>query len=206
MLSLDTTLPDKASRSSVTLSGGGSPAITLGFDNLYLVNYPKGGKSTCPYSIKSILDQDFEIVPDLDGWQTADYDDRLWGTATLPKVHGGERYAGEDLYLRQTLKVGAFERVELNIEEICPGGEIRINGKPAMLNGTQTMGFRTPLEIVARYARCAPAPILAGNVGGSSFCAAAAPSRQLLGTQGNPLREQCGRVETARHVFCSGDG
>ena len=101
------------------------------FDNVHVVDYPKGGKSTCPYGIETRIDESFGVRPDIDGWQTPGYDDRRWRTAPLPIVHGGERQAGEDLYLRQTVKVGAFERAELNIEEICEAGEIWINGEVA---------------------------------------------------------------------------
>jgi Glycosyl hydrolases family 2 len=34
-------------------------------------------------------------------------------------------------------------------------GELLINGKPEMLNGAQIMGFRTPIETIAKYNRCA---------------------------------------------------
>jgi hypothetical protein len=36
------------------------------------------------------------------------------------------------------------------------GGTFRVNGKPEMLNGAQTMGFRLPVDTVARWNRCAP--------------------------------------------------
>jgi hypothetical protein len=35
-------------------------------------------------------------------------------------------------------------------------GHLYINGKPEMLNGAQIMGFRTPIETIAKYNRCAP--------------------------------------------------
>lgn len=36
------------------------------------------------------------------------------------------------------------------------GGTFRLNGKPAMLNGTQIMGFRPPLEKMMAWLRCPP--------------------------------------------------
>jgi hypothetical protein len=36
------------------------------------------------------------------------------------------------------------------------GGTFRVNGKPAMLNGAQTFGFRAPIDKLATWARCAP--------------------------------------------------
>lgn len=35
-------------------------------------------------------------------------------------------------------------------------GHLYINGKPEMLNGAQIMGFRTPIETIAKHNRCAP--------------------------------------------------
>ncbi len=40
-------------------------------------------------------------------------------------------------------------------------GNFYMNGKPAMLNGAQIMGFRTPVETMAKYARCARWPTIA---------------------------------------------
>ena len=59
------------------------------------------------------------------------YNDSQWGTAELPKVHGGERYADENLYLRKNIYIGNFERAVLNIETLDPGGKVWVNGKIA---------------------------------------------------------------------------
>ena len=40
-------------------------------------------------------------------------------------------------------------------------GNFTLNGKPAMLNGAQIMGFRTPIETMAKYTRCAPGEVVA---------------------------------------------
>ncbi len=40
-------------------------------------------------------------------------------------------------------------------------GFFYLNGKAAMLNGAQIMGFRTPVETMAKYTRCAPWPVVA---------------------------------------------
>ncbi len=40
-------------------------------------------------------------------------------------------------------------------------GHLYINGKPEMLNGAQIMGFRTPIETIAKYNRCAPVETVA---------------------------------------------
>ncbi|MDZ7722263.1 MAG: glycosyl hydrolase family 2 [candidate division KSB1 bacterium] len=81
-----------------------------------------------PFSIKTFLDQDFSVPTDIKGWQTAEYNDSAWKSTQLPHVHGGERYAGQDLYLRKTIEIGDFERAVLNSESLDPGGEIWVNG------------------------------------------------------------------------------
>lgn len=44
------------------------------------------------------------------------------------------------------------------------GGSFHVNGKPAMLNGAQIMGFRGPLEDMMTQVRCAPAEWLAKEI------------------------------------------
>lgn len=44
------------------------------------------------------------------------------------------------------------------------GGELLVNGKPEMLNGAQIMGFRPPLETMAKHNRCAPIESVAGEL------------------------------------------
>jgi Glycosyl hydrolases family 2/Rhamnogalacturonan lyase family 11, C-terminal domain/Glycosyl hydrolases family 2, TIM barrel domain len=83
------------------------------------------------YSIKTFLNEDFEAKPNIHGWQAASYDDTEWADTQLPHVHGGERYAGEDLYLRTTVDVKDFQRATLEAETLDPGGEIWINGEVA---------------------------------------------------------------------------
>jgi len=41
------------------------------------------------------------------------------------------------------------------------GGTLRINGRPELLAGAQTMGFRMPIENIAKWNRCAPSEVLA---------------------------------------------
>ena len=40
-------------------------------------------------------------------------------------------------------------------------GDFYINGKTEMLNGAQVLGFRTPIETIAKYHRCAPVETIA---------------------------------------------
>ena len=73
----------------------------ISFDNLYLVGYTPSEDLLSPYKSSTLLDEDFQISPGIEGWDLSGYDDSQWDLADLPKVHGGERYAGEDLYLRK---------------------------------------------------------------------------------------------------------
>lgn len=98
-------------------------------DDIWGVGYLPTGNVNVPYSINTFIDEDFEEKPDLNGWNKPDYDDSKWRTAELPKVHGGERYAGEDLYLRKTVYIGDFSRAILNVETLDPAGEIWVNGE-----------------------------------------------------------------------------
>jgi hypothetical protein len=43
-------------------------------------------------------------------------------------------------------------------------GVFRINGEPELLGGAQTMGFRMPVENIAKWNRCAPAEVLANEL------------------------------------------
>ena len=63
------------------------------------------------------------------GWNMPEFDDSQWQTTELPKSHGSERYAGEDLYLRKRVDVGKFTKAFLNIETLDPSGDLWINGR-----------------------------------------------------------------------------
>lgn len=85
-----------------------------------------------PYSINTFIDADFSEETDITGWNTASYDDEKWQDGILPIVHGGERYDGEDLYLRCEFDVAEIlPYAELYLESLTPGGEVYINGRLA---------------------------------------------------------------------------
>jgi len=44
------------------------------------------------------------------------------------------------------------------------GGVFRVNGKPELLGGAQTMGFRMPVENLVKWNRCPPATVLADEL------------------------------------------
>jgi hypothetical protein len=98
-------------------------------DELWGVGYVQSGRERHPFSVHTILDDDFEKKPSMDDWTKAVYDDSVWAEARLPKVHGSERFAGEDLYLRKSVHVANFEKAFLNVETLDPEGEIWINGR-----------------------------------------------------------------------------
>jgi hypothetical protein len=104
----------------------------VGYEKAEFADYPKGGADNTrdvPYSIHTFIDQDFTLKPNMESWQTIDYSDAQWHATTLPHPHGGERYAGEDLYMRSVFTPGEFEKAYLNYETLDPGGEIWINGR-----------------------------------------------------------------------------
>jgi len=107
----------------------GNSGILL--DNIWAVGYKPSGNVRAPYEIHTFMDEDFECKPSLESWKYPEYNDGAWEEATLPRVHGGERFAGEDLYFRKIIDPGDFERAMLRIETIDPGGEIWINGEIA---------------------------------------------------------------------------
>ncbi|NJN28619.1 MAG: hypothetical protein HC819_22895 [Cyclobacteriaceae bacterium] len=98
-------------------------------DDIWGVGYHLTGRESYPYTTETFLDEYFEVKADANGWTAANYNDSLWPTTDLPAVHGGERFAGEDLLLRKTVKVGSFDKAYLNIATLDPGGEVWVNGQ-----------------------------------------------------------------------------
>lgn len=100
-------------------------------DDLWGVGYHYTQRESYPYTVETFLDQNFEEKPDIQGWIDSEYNDTLWKNDSFPIVHGSERHAEEDLYMRKKINTGTFERAFLNIETLDPGGEIWINGRVA---------------------------------------------------------------------------
>ena len=100
----------------------------LALDEIWAVTYSPTDNVRRPFTITTFIDENFEAPPSVKGWNLPDYDDSRWQCAGLPKVHGGERYAGRNLYLRKTVHVPDFSRARLNVETLDPGGQIWING------------------------------------------------------------------------------
>lgn len=85
-----------------------------------------------PYTIATFVDEDFKDTVCMNGWNKLGYNDSDWECAALPIVHGGERYAGQDLYLRKEIEIEEVSPVaELYLESLTPGGEVYINGRLA---------------------------------------------------------------------------
>ncbi len=87
------------------------------------------GETGGPFYPETYIDQDFTLKPSMENWNKPGYNDSLWQTTSLPKVHGGERHAKEDLYLRKKVYVGGYQRAVLNAEMLDPGGAIWVNGE-----------------------------------------------------------------------------
>ena len=77
------------------------------------------------------MDDDFEKICSIEGWQELSYDDSCWKKVNLPSVHGGLREQEESYYLRKKIFVEDFGRAVLKLETLDPGGEVWINGQPA---------------------------------------------------------------------------
>ena len=106
-------------------------ASSLVFDDLYGVGYHRNKMASWPFYAKTFIDNNFNIKPHIQGWQSVYYDDSQWGTTNLPFVIGSERHEGESLYLRKKVKVGDAENAFLNIETLTPSGEVWVNGELA---------------------------------------------------------------------------
>ena len=132
----------------------------LQFDSLYALNCVRQDDVEVPYAPELVIDQQFEVRPFLDGWTSFSYADDNWKQVALPYAHGGVRYAGEDLYLRRSVKVGRFEKAVLRVETLDPGGEIYVNGHKVAV-----VSDRTPVRVdVSKYLRSSSDNILALKV------------------------------------------
>ena len=98
-------------------------------DDIYGAGYQPTNNVSFPYYPKTFIDENFNVIPSVDAWQTGTYDDTIWGSAKLPFAQGSERHKGEDLYFRKKIRIEDFKRAYLNIETLDPGGEVWVNGK-----------------------------------------------------------------------------
>lgn len=92
--------------------------------------YPRKDNKFEPFTIETFIDEDFGTVISVKDWERQEYDDQNWKVGCLPISHGGERYAGQDIYMRKQVlieKVPAY--AELYLESLTPGGEIYVNGR-----------------------------------------------------------------------------
>ncbi len=108
-------------------SFAGSEGVRL--DDLWGVGYERTAEPRLPFTIRTFLDEAFEPMPDPTGWSDSMYDDSAWQLAQTPVIHGGERHAGEDLYLRTRVDVGGFKRAMLIVEGIAPEADLFVNGR-----------------------------------------------------------------------------
>ncbi|MBC5632984.1 glycosyl hydrolase family 2 [Parabacteroides hominis] len=105
-------------------------------DDISLFNFveDRTNKHT-PYFSSLLVNENFNDVLPMQGWQSLDYDDSAWEQVTLPSSHGGLREKEESYYLRKKIRLADFERAVLKLETIDPGGEVWINGQPvAVIN------------------------------------------------------------------------
>jgi hypothetical protein len=107
--------------------------IGLKMDNIHVTGYKRlTADAHYPFEVTTILDEDFTPVRQLGDWLGESYNDAQWQKAELPIVHGGERYKGEDLYLRKKFAITdikTFNAANLYIESLTPSGILFVNGK-----------------------------------------------------------------------------
>lgn len=132
-------LPLKAAVCGLSFASSGKAAL----EAVSLYNFVRHeDEPSTPYWSELVFDEDFEPVPQVEGWQGADYDDGAWVPVTLPSAHGGATQAGEDYYLRTRVQVEAFSQAFLHLDALDPAGEVWINGEAvAVLKG------RTPYHL-----------------------------------------------------------
>ena len=99
--------------------------------------YPREDNKFEPFTIETFVDESFDTVPSMDApmevcmedWAENKYSTQEWQTGCLPISLGGERYAGQDIYMRKHVfieKLPAY--AELYLESLTPGGEVHLNG------------------------------------------------------------------------------
>ena len=103
------------------------------FKHLWGVGYyPNEGNKFEPYCIETFVDEDFKEPLGITGWKEPEYEEQDWRVGELPISHGGERYAGQDIYMRKWVFVEQIpDYAELYLESLTPGGEVYINGELA---------------------------------------------------------------------------
>ncbi|MFG6687734.1 glycoside hydrolase family 2 TIM barrel-domain containing protein [Mariniflexile sp. HNIBRBA6329] len=104
----------------------------LKIDNILGIGYKKlDADAHYPFEINTFIDEDFSVSKAIGDWNSLAYDDSDWQSNKLPVVHGGERYKGEDLYLRKTINIKnikEYKTANLYIESLTPSGIVYVNG------------------------------------------------------------------------------
>ncbi|HZH71148.1 MAG TPA: hypothetical protein VFD91_01545 [Mariniphaga sp.] len=108
---------------SISVKGKGS------IDDIFLFNHIRKDDVNYPYYSEVVIDENFEVKPDISGWHSGSFDDSHWEVTDLPAVHGGLREKEESLYLRKQVYVDEFERAFLQVETLDPGGEVWVNNE-----------------------------------------------------------------------------
>ena len=96
--------------------------------------YPRKDNKFEPFSIETFIDESFDPAASLEvsmkDWTEREYDGQKWQTGCLPISHGGERYAGQDIYMRKCVFIEKLPaNAELYLESLTPGGEVYLNGR-----------------------------------------------------------------------------
>lgn len=105
-------------------------------DDVLLFNFVKDNANLhTPFRSSLLVDEDFEEILPMAGWQSLAYNASAWKRVNLPSVHGGLREKEESYYLRKKISIEDFGRAILKLETLDPGGEVWINEQPvAVIN------------------------------------------------------------------------
>lgn len=101
----------------------------VALDNILGYGYALTNRINYPYLPSVLIDENFNSLPEIEGWTSEDYDDGLWNIGILPIAIGSEQHFQEDLFLRKEVFIGNYEQAFLRLETIDPGGELWINNQ-----------------------------------------------------------------------------
>ena len=92
--------------------------------------YPRKDNKFEPFTIETFIDESFDAAVSMENWVQRDYNEQKWQMGCLPISYGGERYAGQDIYMRKQIFVENLPAyAELYLESLTPGGEVYLNGR-----------------------------------------------------------------------------
>ena len=124
---------DKRVESAAVFTVSGRDLDTL-FKHVWGVGYyPRKDNKFEPFTIETFIDESFDTAASvevcMEDWAGNKYRGQKWQSGCLPISLGGERYAGQDIYMQKRVFIGELPAyAELYLESLTPGGEVYLNG------------------------------------------------------------------------------